>query len=135
MDAAVRNAILDASRSSDDESKNFGAIVMGLMAAGVERYHQDLVRAERTYYLPNGETETLTSHAVANAPAITFSADGVAAAVKGAQAGTVKYHEFCALAVAAGCVGYIVSITGKRVVYYGRTGDMHIEWFPGAKPN
>jgi hypothetical protein len=33
----------------------------------------------------------------------------------------------------AGCVGYHVFITGKRVVYYGRQGDQQIEYFPGAK--
>jgi hypothetical protein len=32
----------------------------------------------------------------------------------------------------AGCVGYIASMAGRRVVYYGRTGDNHVEWFPGA---
>jgi uncharacterized protein YbcV (DUF1398 family) len=135
MDTTVRDAILDASRSSDDESKSFGDIVRSLMAAGVERYHQDLVRNLRTYYLPNGESETVSSHEIGKSAAKSFSAEGVAAAVKGAQSGAVKYRAFCEQAVAAGCVGYIVSIAGKRVVYYGRTGDMHIEWFPGAKPN
>ena len=33
-----------------------------LMEAGVEWYHADLLRSEKTYYLPDGE-----SHAVANA--------------------------------------------------------------------
>jgi hypothetical protein len=27
-----------------------------------------------------------------------------------------------------------VSLAGRRAVYYGRTGDEHVEWFPGAKP-
>jgi uncharacterized protein YbcV (DUF1398 family) len=135
MDTAIRNLLADASRSSDDSSKTFPQIVAALMGVGVERYHQDLIRAERTYYLPNGEHETLPSHPVGQAAAGAFSAEGIAAAIKGAQSGAVKYREFCELAVAAGCVGYIVSIAGRRVIYYGRTGDMHVEWFPGAKPN
>jgi hypothetical protein len=23
---------------------------------------------------------------------------------------------------------------GKRVLYFGRNGEQHVEWFPGAKP-
>ena len=30
----------------------------------------------------------------------------------------------------AGCAGYFVSIPGKRVVYYGRTGETHVEIIP-----
>jgi hypothetical protein len=30
--------------------------------------------------------------------------------------------------------GYLVSLLGKRVVYYGRTGEIHTEYFPGTKP-
>lgn len=34
----------------------------------------------------------------------------------------------------AGVVGYIAFLEGKRVIYYGETGDQHVEWFPGAGP-
>ncbi len=135
MDTTTRHVMLEASRLSDDGSKSFGEIVKSLMDAGVERYHQDFLRAERTYHLPNGESEVVPNHALKALPANDFSATGVEAAVRGAQSGALKYKDFCARAAAAGCVGYLVSIVGKRVVYYGRTGDMHVEWFPGAKPN
>jgi hypothetical protein len=32
----------------------------------------------------------------------------------------------------AGCVAYMVSLPGRRVVYYGRTGASHVEHFPPA---
>jgi hypothetical protein len=32
----------------------------------------------------------------------------------------------------AGCVGYFVQITGQCVQYFGRKGEVHTEWFPGA---
>ena len=35
-------------------------------------------------------------------------------------------------AAEAGCVGYMAFMAGRRVVYYGRTGDSHVEWFPDA---
>ncbi len=134
MDQAVRRVLHDASKFSDDGSRNFGEIVGDLMKAGVERYHHDFLRSERTYYLPDGESEVVKNHAIDVTPAPAFSASAVAAAVRDAQSGAIRYKEFSARAMEAGCVAYIVSIAGRRVVYYGRTGDSHVEWFPGAAP-
>jgi hypothetical protein len=33
-----------------------------------------------------------------------------------------------------GLEGYFAFLRGKRVTYWGRTGDEHTEWFPGAAP-
>ncbi len=35
----------------------------------------------------------------------------------------------------AGVQGYIAFLRGKRVTYWGRTGDQHTEWFPGSVPD
>lgn len=133
MDAAIRNTMIEASRASDEGHQSFGDIVTQLAAAGVERYHQDFLRSERTYYLPDGESEVVRNETVGAAPAVSFSADGVEAAVRAVQAGAIRYKQFCRQAMEAGCVGYHVSIAGRRVVYYGRTGEMHVEYFPGAR--
>jgi uncharacterized protein YbcV (DUF1398 family) len=129
----VSDVLIECTRASDEERVSFGQVVMKLTEAGIERYHADLVRSEKTYYLPNGDSEILTCAALETTPAPEFSAAGVEAAVRSVQAGAIKYKTFCERVMAAGCVGYIVSITGRRVVYYGRTGDNHVEWFPGAK--
>jgi hypothetical protein len=34
----------------------------------------------------------------------------------------------------AGVQGYIAFLRGQRVTYWGRNGDQHTEWFPGAEP-
>jgi uncharacterized protein YbcV (DUF1398 family) len=133
MDTLVKDVMVEASRASDEERVSFGEVVMKLIKAGVERYHADLLRGERTYYLPNGESEVVKGHAVAVTPANAFSASGVDAAVRAIQAGSIQYRSFCARIAEAGCVGYIVSLAGQRAVYYGRSGDSHVEWFPGAK--
>jgi uncharacterized protein YbcV (DUF1398 family) len=133
MESHVKDAMRESTKASDEERAGFAEIVKNLIDAGVERYHADLVRSEKTYYLPDGESLMVPNDPVGIAPALEFSAAGVAAAVKAAQAGTIKYREFCKRALSAGCVGYVVSMAGKRVVYYGRTGDNHVEWFPGAK--
>ena len=102
------------------------------MAVGTERYHTDLIRGEKTYYLPSGESHVVAHAWAAHAPARDFSASGVEAAVRAVQAKQIRYREFCERIGAAGCVGYFVSLDGRRAVYYGRTGDNYVEPFPGA---
>lgn len=133
MDSAVSHVVRECSRASDENSESFPAIVGRLIEAGIERYHADLVRSEKTFYLPNGESETVSNRAVAGVPAQAFSAEGIEAAIRAIQAGAISYKAFCERVVAAGCVGYHVSIAGRRAVYYGRTGDSFVEPFP-AKP-
>lgn len=133
MDAQVKEIMVECTRASDEERVSFGEVVMELMKAGVERYHTDLLRGTRTYYLPNGESEVVDGHRVGVAPAQEFSAPGVDTAVRAIQAGKIQYRTFCERIARAGCVGFIVSLAGQRAVYYGRSGDSHVEWFPGAK--
>ncbi len=133
MDALVRDIMVEATRASDEERVTFGEVVVKLMQAGVERYHCDLIRGEKIYYLPNGESELVAGDAVGIVPAAEFSAAGVDAAVRAIQAGRIQYRTFCRHVAEAGCVGYHVSLVGRRAVYYGRSGDAHVEWFPGAK--
>jgi uncharacterized protein YbcV (DUF1398 family) len=133
MDAKLKDVMIECTRASDEERASFPEVVMQLIATGVERYHTDLVRGSKTYYLPNGESEMVAGDPLTLAAAAEFSAAGVAAAVKSIQGGKIQYKEFCRRIAQAGCVGYIVSVAGKRAVYYGRTGDSYVEWFPGAR--
>jgi uncharacterized protein YbcV (DUF1398 family) len=133
MSMHFKDVALECTEASDAERITFPQVVGKLMAAGVERYHADLVRAERTYYMPGGESVVTPGHALDAAPATAFSASGVEAAVRAIQAGKIEYREFCARIAAAGCAGYIVSLAGRRAVYYGRTGETYVEPFPQAK--
>jgi uncharacterized protein YbcV (DUF1398 family) len=133
MDNRVKDIMHEASHASDEERATFPEVVGMLIGAGVERYHADLVRGAKAYYLPNGEAETVPNHTLPQSPATSFSAEGVEAAVRAIQGGAIQYREFCARIAAAGCVGYHVFIAGRRAVYYGRTGDSYTEPFPGAK--
>lgn len=132
MDSQVKGLVEACTRNSDEERVTFGEVVGQLLAAGVERYHADLLRAEKIYYMPDGESHCVANHALAVAPAAAFSPDGVDAAVRAIQQGRIRYRGFCARIAAAGCVGYIVSLAGRRAVYYGRTGESHVEPFPAA---
>ena len=61
--------------------------------------------------------------------------ESIKAAIREAQALVpgYTYHGFCAKVAAAGCAGYLVSFPGRRVLYFGRTGETHVEYFPGAQ--
>src|SRR5262249_2567440 len=116
-----------------EERIAFPQVLKALGESGIERYHADLVLGTKTYFMPDGSHEITHSFALSDV-AETFVAAGVEQAVRSSQRGEIRYREFCARIAAAGCVGYFVSLAGKRAVYYGRTGDTHVEWFPGAKP-
>jgi uncharacterized protein YbcV (DUF1398 family) len=105
MNADVKEVMVEASLASDHELVTFGKVVASLMKAGVERYHADLLRGEKTYYLPSGESEVVTGDAIDVAPAEAFSAAGVDAAVRAIQAGRIQYKTFCKRIAEAGCVG------------------------------
>jgi uncharacterized protein YbcV (DUF1398 family) len=133
MDAHVKDVVREMSEASDEERITFPEVVKALMEVGVERYHADLVAGRKTYYLPDGAFEETSAHKVGGA-ALKFSPEGVEKAVRAIQRQQIAYREFCRLIADAGCVGYFVSLAGRRAVYYGRTGDEHVERFPGAKP-
>lgn len=133
MDLATETALLDCTRGSDAGTMIFPQVIARLAAVNVERYHADLVRAEKTYYLPDGTSRTLACHKLDTPPAVQFSAPGIEATIRAVQAGAIDYKEFCRGIAQAGCVFYLVSLTGRRAVYYGRTGEAHVEMFPPGK--
>jgi uncharacterized protein YbcV (DUF1398 family) len=130
MQPDIRHVLTECVTASIDERMTFPQIVGKLMEVTVERYHTDLCRGDNTYYLATGESAVLPTGKGPGAPAAAFSAAAVEQAVRGAQAGQIGYNEFCRRVLEAGCAGWQVSMTGKRVVYYGRTGETHVELFP-----
>ncbi|HEU0053426.1 MAG TPA: DUF1398 family protein [Longimicrobium sp.] len=127
-------AVVEAcARGSHDGTLDFPAVVARLTAADVESYHADYRRAETTYYLAGGATHVVALPSPPVPVADAFAADAVRDAVLGSQRGEVRYPGFLRLTRAAGCVGYIVWIAGRRVQYFGRRGEVHTEHFPDAR--
>ena len=122
-----------ASEGSEAGELRFPEVVARLIEAGVESYCADLVRGEKTFYMPSGENYTVKSKLPVTAVADEYSEAGVVAAIRGAQTDTIRYPEFLRQARAAGTVAYWVFLTGQRAVYLGRRGEIHVELFPGAK--
>ncbi|HEY7956071.1 MAG TPA: DUF1398 family protein [Polyangia bacterium] len=133
MQTQVRETMVECTNGSDEGRLSFPEVVRALVEAGVERYHADLQRAEKTYYLPSGESLVVPARHTETKPAIDFDAAGVEAAVRQIQAQKLTYLAFCERIPAAGCVGYFVSLAGRRAVYFGRSAESFVEPFPSAK--
>lgn len=133
MDAQRQALARACLKGSEDGTMNFPQIVGRLIEAGFDGYAVDLRRATATYYLPDGDSLELAAHAVEGAVAAAFDASAVRAAIGEAQAGGpgYSYSGFCAKVKAAGCAGYLVSFPGRRVLYYGRSAETHVEFMPG----
>jgi uncharacterized protein YbcV (DUF1398 family) len=111
---------------------DFPSIVRALMGAGFEGYDVDYRRGTSTYFLASGESVQLTLPTSDTKVVAEFRAGDVERAVREAQtkAPGYTYAGFGAKVKAAGCAGYMVSFLGKRVVYFGRTAETHVEHFP-----
>jgi uncharacterized protein YbcV (DUF1398 family) len=111
---------------------DFPSIVRALMGAGFEGYDVDYRRGTSTYFLASGESVQLTLPTSDTKVVAEFRAGDVERAVREAQtkAPGYTYAGFGAKVKAAGCAGYMVSFLGKRVVYFGRTAETHVERFP-----
>ena len=117
---------------AEDSTMNFPQIVGTLMEAGFEGYAIDYRRATATYYLPDGKSIELAAHAVSTPVAPAFDTSLMQAAIKEAQQQVpgYTYKSFCEKAASAGCAGYVVSFSGRRALYIGRTAETHVENFP-----
>ena len=111
----------------ETDAMAFPQIVGALIEAGFESYTVDLRRATARYFLPDGDSVERASHKIATAIAAQFDAAAMQTAIREAQQQVPGYTDqgFCEKAAAAGCASYIVSFSGRRAFYIGRTGETH----------
>ena len=119
---------------AENNTMSFPQIIGALMAAGFEGYAIDFRRATATYYLPSGESLALAALPPLAPVTHTFDAAQIQAAIREAQHQVpgYTYAGFCERAASAGCAGNLVSFSGRRALYYGRTAETHVELFPGS---
>ncbi len=115
-----------------EKTMAFPTIIGTLIAAGFEGYVVDYRRNTTTYFLSDGDNAVLENQPSKTMVAATFDQPGIHAQIKWAQANPpdYSYAAFCENVKALGCAGYIVSFSGRRVLYYGRTAELHVEHFP-----
>jgi uncharacterized protein YbcV (DUF1398 family) len=128
MDATTLHECLELSLSG---RLAFPDVVARLIAAGVERYDADLTRLEMRHYAADGATHA-EGLPLADAPAVAreFSATAVRSAIASVQRREIDYAGFLRSIMAAGTVGYTAYLAGRKVVYFGRAGEAHVEPFP-----
>jgi len=114
---------------------SFPEVVSQLLAAGVEYYHVDYVGMRKTFYSAGGDV-AVTPINYDDLPPVPadFDAAALRASILDSQRNGQKYRDFTRRAMQAGVQGYFAFLRGKRVTYFGRQGDQHTEWFPGAGP-
>jgi uncharacterized protein YbcV (DUF1398 family) len=127
--------VLEAAKATLTGSLPFPEIVGKLMATGVEYYHGDYAAQQFSFYSAAGGV-VIAPLLFEDLPAIAddFDVTALKAAVLDSQQNGQKFRQFSQRAMQAGVQGYFAFLRGKRVVYMGRQGDQHTEWFPGAKP-
>jgi uncharacterized protein YbcV (DUF1398 family) len=119
-------------QGAEDNSLTFPQIVGTLIQEGFEGYTIDFRRALATYYMPDGDSIDMTMHKLDVPIAPAFDITRIQIAIREAQqlAPGYSYLGFCRKVAEAGCAGYIVSFSGRRALYIGRTAEIHVEYFP-----
>ncbi len=132
MDNRMTTIVETCLRGAETGSMIFPQIVGTLMKEGFESYAIDFRRATATYFLPDGDSVELTTDRLDVPVAEAFDTAAIQAAIREAQqlVPGYTYKGFCRKVMDAGCAGYIVSFSGRRAVYFGRTAEMHVEHFP-----
>lgn len=111
----------------------FPEILSILVKEGVESYHVDFLRNECRYYSKDGGSFALNIPFKHDGVAPSFSQENLDSINQKVQAGQATFADFVKEGCAAGCAYYIVYINGRKVRYFGRNGDEHIQHFPNPK--
>jgi uncharacterized protein YbcV (DUF1398 family) len=132
MDSRLTKVAETCLEGAESGAMTFPQIVGTLMKEGFEGYAIDFRRATATYYLSDGDSVELPTHRAETPIAAAFDVGSVQAAIREAQqlVPGYTYAGFRRKVMAAGCAGYFVSLLGRRVLYFGRTAETHVELFP-----
>ena len=127
--------VTEVARATLDGSIPFPEVVRRLIEIGVEYYHVDYVALQKRFYSATGDVVTTPiSYEGLPSVAADFDVAGLRAAILDSQRHGQHFRDFTRCAMEAGVQGYIAFLRGLRVTYWGRGGDQHTEWFPGAGP-
>jgi len=121
--------VKECTNLSDEEKITFPEVVRRLAEAGIELYYTDLLAPSKTYYA-NNTSYTVECSFQSKKVADTFNREGVIDAIRKIQSGQIQYQECMKKIMASGVISYIVFIKGRKVIYFGRRGEQHVEEMP-----
>lgn len=132
MNANILNQLGQATVTG---AMSFPEIVGKLIAEGVEYYHVDYASLQFHFYgVEGGVVVVPLLFGTLRPIAPLLDKAALRAAIVDSQENNQKFEDFSRRATEAGVAGYFAFLAGKRIAYFGRQGDQHVEWFPGAKP-
>lgn len=131
IDQNTKTVIEACAQKSHDGLITFPEVLGQLVGVGVQSYFVDYRLAFTTYYLNSNEAYQIPTEMPTLPVRSPFKKEEMISAIRRAQGDQVRYPEFLRLTMLAGCVGYMVWITGKHVTYFGAQGETHIEHFSG----
>ena len=111
----------------------FPVTVQRCLELGVERYHVDYVAKTITAYVGTA-IDVAPVHLEAADASAEWDIAKIKEALRLVQSGAISYQEFSRGVIDGGVTNYWAFLKGKRVLYIGKLGDYHVEWFPGAQP-
>lgn len=119
-------AISDCFQLSLAGQNTFLEVLKLLNEVGVQRFHIDLVKLERICYSRN--EEVYVEKFILDSPiekSKDFSEKGIDEAIAQIQSRQIEFVDFLGRLIASGVAGYWVFIDGDRIIYYGRSGELH----------
>lgn len=121
------------SKESLEKNLPFPEVVRRLSEAGVEHYFADLIRKNKIHYGMNGDVHSVSMpfEGLGSIPE-EFDAEAVRMSLGAIQRREISYPQFLRQIMEAGTWSYHVFLKGRCAVYFGRSGEFHIERFPGS---
>jgi uncharacterized protein YbcV (DUF1398 family) len=117
----------ECSKLSEEEKITFPEVIAFLDQAGIESYVTNILVPSKIYYAENEAYETPLNYKVKLEVAHFFNQKDIEEAVFSIQANKITYQEFLKKIAESGVIFYIVFIKGKKVIYFGRKGEQHVE--------
>lgn len=128
MDQALIQQVSDATLAG---TMSFPEVVGNLLKAGVDFYYVDYLQQQKTFYSTANDSVTTAIH-YQDLPTVPPQLDKATlkTIILDSQVNHQTYERFTRRAMQVGTIGYFAFLTGRRVVYWGRDGESHTEFFP-----
>lgn len=130
MEPEILRAAADQTLSNQ---KSFQDMCRKLLLAGIESVHFDLIANRMTCYTPEGRVFDEPFFFEGPRVADVFSEESIIEDYKALLMHKLSLHEFFAFIMLAGATGFTIYLLGKKVLFFGRCGENHLEQLHDVK--
>jgi uncharacterized protein YbcV (DUF1398 family) len=112
----------------------FPVLAEVLRQAGVQMNRWSLPSCQSVYLMKEGSVVQQGAPLLNGVQEIPkFDRDALISALRTDQEGRSTFPEFLQAAWRAGVIGYDADFTGRKVIYYGATGESYMEEYPAVE--